>query len=184
MQAGSTPFFWQNTTVTFVLHEAADPEISDGTDVAALRRAFETWEEVSTSRIAFYEDTSDHSRSRTDWRDDCPESRLDASIVMGRCDTGVPNPVDESGCTPADRLAGLLGRTDERGRRAGDGGAPELDRSESHRGAERDTTVPGRIRPQDLESLGGLSKRDLKAIRLCLARSHRDRERPPGRVRE
>jgi predicted extracellular nuclease len=109
----------------------------------------------------------------TDWRDACPDSRMGSSVVVGSCDSGVPNPVDESGCTTADRLADLLDRTGDPGRRAGHDGRPLPGRTAGKWLTGRDTGAPGRVGPRDLASLSRLSKRDLKEIRACLAHSRR-----------
>lgn len=39
-----------------------------------------------------------------DAQDECPSSILTSTIKVGQCDTGLANPVDESGCTLADKL--------------------------------------------------------------------------------
>ena len=70
LQAGSLPFFWQNSTVNFVIHETAHPGTSDGSDVAAIRVGFDAWKKIPSSRIDFIELTDATSRSRTDWRSD------------------------------------------------------------------------------------------------------------------
>ncbi|MBL4848502.1 MAG: matrixin family metalloprotease [Planctomycetes bacterium] len=70
LQAGSMPFYWANSTVTFTINETADPGTSDESDVAAVRLAFEAWSKVPSSRIDFVEDTNSGSRARTDWRSD------------------------------------------------------------------------------------------------------------------
>ena len=70
LQAGSLPFFWQNSTVNFVIHETAHPGTSDGSDEAAIRVGFEAWKKIPSSRIDFIELTDATSRSRTDWRSD------------------------------------------------------------------------------------------------------------------
>jgi len=68
LQAGSNPFFWGSPTVGYVIHEDGDPTITDGTDDTAVRLAFEAWQQVPSSSIAFQEDQG--SRARTDWRSD------------------------------------------------------------------------------------------------------------------
>ena len=68
LQAGALPMFWASSTVTFTAHQAGDPTITDGSDLAAVRLAFQAWENVGSSRIAFIEDRS--NQARTDWRAD------------------------------------------------------------------------------------------------------------------
>jgi len=36
--------------------------------------------------------------------DTCPDSALELTVVIGNCDSGVPNEVQEDGCTLADRI--------------------------------------------------------------------------------
>lgn len=69
LQSGALPMFWSNSSVVFTINDGADPRIADGTDEAAVRLAFREWDDVSSSRIAFFEDTG-ASRSRTDWASD------------------------------------------------------------------------------------------------------------------
>lgn len=69
LQSGALPMFWSNSSVVFTINDGADPRIADGTDEAAVRLAFREWDDVSSSRIAFFEDTG-ASRSRTDWSSD------------------------------------------------------------------------------------------------------------------
>lgn len=76
LQAGSKAFYWRNPTVAFAIHEECHPGIHDGSDVTAVRLAFQEWEKVPGSRVAFWEDTSPSARSRTDWRSD------DISLVL------------------------------------------------------------------------------------------------------
>ncbi|MEZ6186517.1 MAG: carboxypeptidase regulatory-like domain-containing protein, partial [Planctomycetota bacterium] len=70
LQTGAKPFSWGNPTVNFVIHEAADPAIADGSDETAVRLGFQAWDQVPASTIAFVEDQSPQSRARTDWRSD------------------------------------------------------------------------------------------------------------------
>jgi hypothetical protein len=51
----------------------------------------------------------------TDPRDQCPSSVLSATIVWEGCDSGVPDRLDESGCTLTDDLLGLLDFRTQRG---------------------------------------------------------------------
>jgi len=44
----------------------------------------------------------------TDPRDSCPRSMLSATVVLGSCDSGVPDHIDESGCSLTDDLVALL----------------------------------------------------------------------------
>ncbi len=76
LQSGSKAFYWRNATVAYTIHEDCHPGISDGSDVTAVRLAFQQWERVDGSRIAFWEDTAAGARARTDWRSD------DISMVM------------------------------------------------------------------------------------------------------
>lgn len=76
LQAGSKAFYWRNPTVAFAIHEECHPGIDDGSDITAVRLAFQEWEKVPGSRVAFWEDTSASARSRTDWRSD------DVSLVL------------------------------------------------------------------------------------------------------
>lgn len=69
LQAGALPMFWSNSSIVFTIAEGGDPRITDGSDEAALRQAFRAWDDVQTSRIAFFEDTG-ASRARTDWQSD------------------------------------------------------------------------------------------------------------------
>ncbi|MGE0708014.1 MAG: matrixin family metalloprotease [Planctomycetota bacterium] len=70
LQAGSLPFFWQNSTVTFAINATGHPTITDDSEVAAVRLGFEAWKKIPSSRVDFIEDTSAASRARTDWRSD------------------------------------------------------------------------------------------------------------------
>jgi hypothetical protein len=38
----------------------------------------------------------------TDLRDPCPESEASGTIVLGSCDSGIPNRLDETGCSLSD----------------------------------------------------------------------------------
>ncbi|MCA8925273.1 MAG: matrixin family metalloprotease, partial [Planctomycetes bacterium] len=70
LQSGSKAFAWSSPTVGFVIHQAADPLIGDGSDETAVRLGFQAWDQVPSSTIAFVEDQSPASRARTDWRSD------------------------------------------------------------------------------------------------------------------
>ena len=65
LQSGPVPFRWTHSTISFVIHEDADPSITDGSDETALRLAFETWEQVPHSRVRFLEDDRPSARRRT-----------------------------------------------------------------------------------------------------------------------
>ncbi|MBX3468046.1 MAG: matrixin family metalloprotease [Planctomycetes bacterium] len=69
LQAGALPMHWQNSSIVFTIHEAGDPRITDGSDMVAVRLAFRAWNEVPSSRVAFFEDTG-QGRGRTDWQSD------------------------------------------------------------------------------------------------------------------
>lgn len=70
LQSGPAPLVWSNTTIGYVINQQGDPRISDGSEETAVRMAFQAWEQVSSSRLAFIEDQSPASRARTDWRSD------------------------------------------------------------------------------------------------------------------
>lgn len=45
----------------------------------------------------------------SDRKDECPHSDLSATVAIGSCDSGVPNPVLPSGCTIADLMTSCVG---------------------------------------------------------------------------
>jgi predicted extracellular nuclease len=53
----------------------------------------------------------------TDARDECPHSSSAETVVLGGCDSGVPEFLDVAGCTLADRLAALIENARDRGER-------------------------------------------------------------------
>ena len=70
LQTGALPLFWGNPNVEFVVNDVADPQISDESDVTAVRQAFQTWNNVASSQIQFNENTAAAVRANTNWRDD------------------------------------------------------------------------------------------------------------------
>lgn len=53
----------------------------------------------------------------TDPRDRCPYSMLSSTLILGECDSGVPDRLDESGCTLTDDLLSLLEFETQQGKR-------------------------------------------------------------------
>ncbi|MFN0207986.1 MAG: IPT/TIG domain-containing protein [Planctomycetota bacterium] len=65
--AAGVPIKWKTMPVKFVIQSAGSDNINDASDDAAIRLAFQAWQDASTSNITFKEDTNPDQRARTDY---------------------------------------------------------------------------------------------------------------------
>lgn len=61
---GAAPFFWDRVPVSYVINSSGSDDVPDLSDTAAVRLAFQTWERLPESSIAFVEDTTADARRR------------------------------------------------------------------------------------------------------------------------
>lgn len=65
--SAGVPLRWKTSPVQYVINNLGSDNIADGSEDAAIRLAFKTWEDVPGATIAFKENTSAIQKARTDW---------------------------------------------------------------------------------------------------------------------
>src|SRR4051812_24288433 len=72
LQNGSLGLYWANGSFQSVFYTVSTakpcPGVTDGSADNAIRLAFERWQKVPSTSIAFTEDQRPAERSRTDWQ--------------------------------------------------------------------------------------------------------------------